>query len=187
MLHFDQLGICALFGVLIPQALPNAHSLAAHIVFIKTCRRFTSQSALIKQPKQNLISLVIVVIRPHGRFGGLGDFYAQINRGFIVQLKWAQWHTHQFGGIFNQGGFNAFFHHAYAFVDVGDDAAIRIKKPCIVDNDGRFADLANIIQSLGHRPISGVFVFDDLYQTHFIDWAEKVNSDKLLRPCAGLG
>ena len=170
---------------MIAQALPEALPLAFGIILIKSGRRLAPKAALLKQPKQDLIGLCIVVICAHGGFGGLGDLDPEIDRGLIIQLQRAKGHSHQLGGILDQGRLNPFLHHAQPFVDIGDDAAVGVKEPSVIHHNRRFANLPRKVQGFRHRSVAGFCAFDNFHQRHFLNRAEKVDANKLVGPRAG--
>ncbi len=96
-------------------------------------------------------------------------------------MQRTQRHPDQLGGVFDQRGFHAFLHHADAFVDVGNDAAVGIEEPLVVHDNRGLADLAHVVQRFGHGHIAGLLALDDLDQQHLVDGREEVDADELLR------
>ena len=88
--------------------------------------------------------------------------------------------------MFDQRRFHPLGHHADALVDIGDDAAVGVEEPGVVDDDRRLPDLADEIQRLGHREGAGFLPLDDLDQHHLVDGGKEVDADELLRPFRGL-
>jgi hypothetical protein len=106
----------------------------------------------------------------------------QIDRGFINQLQRPHRHAHQTRSVFDQGRFHPFGHHADAFVDIGNDAAVGVKEPRIVHDDGGFAQSAHEIQRLGHGAVAGFGPPDHFHQRHLVDRREEMHPDHLFRP-----
>mgnify|MGYP000445190007 CR=1 FL=1 len=68
------------------------------------------------------------------------------------------------------------------FVAIGNDAAVAVEEPRIVDHDWRLADLAHIIQRFGDRTRTGLLALDDLNQQHLFNGAEEMDADELFWP-----
>ena len=82
---------------------------------------------------------------------------------------------------------DAFTGHHHTFVDVGDDAAVGVEEPFVIDDDRGLADLAHVVERLGHRAVAGFLAFDDLDKRHLLDGREEVDADELIRTHRGLG
>jgi hypothetical protein len=65
-----------------------------------------------------------------------------------------------------------------AFGDVGHDDARGVEAARIVDHDGDFADLADVVEGPGERRRRGVAAEDDLDQLHLVDGREEVDADE---------
>ena len=95
--------------------------------------------------------------------------------------------TQKLRRVVDQGRGDAFANHAQPFVDIGDNAAVGVEEPRIVDHDGGLLVLAYIVQRLGHRAVAGLLALDDFNQQHLFHRRKEVNADKLFRPDRRLG
>ena len=161
-MHGPEIGLVLGHRVAGLQALPQPFALARRVIGVKACVGLFAQTPFSGHPEQHLIHRAIGIGVAHRGAGGLGDFHTEIDRGFIDQLQRPQGHAHQFRRVFHQRRFHPFGHHADAFVDVGNDTAVGVEEPRIVHHDGRLADLAHVIQRLGHRDIARGLAADDL-------------------------
>ena len=186
VLHVDQVGLVVGLGVLRLDHVGQTLPLACGIVIIEPGLGLAAQTPLRFHPEDHLVHSTIGIGIAQCRTGRASDLRAQINRGFIDQLKRAERHADHLGGVFDQGRGDTLFHHPDAFVDVRNDAAVGVEKTCVVDHDGRLFDLTHKVERLGHGAIPGFLAFDDLDQHHLFDRRKEVDADELLRPRAGL-
>ena len=68
------------------EPVPQPFPLARRVIGVKARVGLFAQTSLIRHPEQHLIHRAIRIGIAHRGAGGLGDFHAQINRGFIDQL-----------------------------------------------------------------------------------------------------
>jgi hypothetical protein len=112
---------------------------------------------------------------------GPGDLHAEIDRGLVDELQRPEREAELAGGVLDQRRRHALGHHAHALVDVGNDAAVGVEEPGVVDDDRRLADLAHEVERLGDGAVAGLAAADDLDQHHLVDRREEVDADEPLR------
>ena len=131
--------------ILCAQPLPIAKAFALRVIAEEAGLCLAAQATFRFHPEKHVINGRIGIGFAHSGFRGTGNFSTQINRGFIHQLQGANRKAQHARGIIHHRRRDTFGHQANAFIDIGDDAAIGVKKPRIVYNDGRFANLPHVI------------------------------------------
>ncbi len=169
MLHVNQARLFVGHWELVTQTAPNPDALTLFVVLIVTRICLATHAALIKEVEQNVVCGTRIIGITQRLFRGFGDLHAKVDRGFIVQLKWANREAKLTRGIVHECGFNTFANHADTLVDVGNDASVRVEEARVIHNDGRLADLAHIVERFGHRAVARFGTFDDFHQPHFLN------------------
>ena len=187
VLHIAQVWLFVGQRELVVHPLPIALTLALFVIVKKARVRLAAQTTQIFHPEDQIIRLAGRIGIAHGRLGRACNLGPQIDRGLIGQLHRPHREAQQLCRVIYQLRCCPFGDHPGAFVGIGDDAAVGIEEPRIVDHDGRFADLAHIIERFGNRTVACFGALDDLDQRHFFDRREEVDADELIRTAGRFG
>ena len=107
---------------------------------------------------------------------------AQFDGDFVRHSKRTHRHASVPRNVFDERRLHALSQHVDAFATEYTKYATGVETTTIVDHDGCFANLLNVIQRLGGCDIRGFLAENDFNQRHFVDRREKVNANKLLGP-----
>jgi hypothetical protein len=150
MLHFRQIRADPRRAGIAPRARPVALPLALFVIVEEAGLGLAAQPALAFHPEDDLVHGAVGIGIAHRRLRGARDLGAEVDGGFIHQLQRPHGEAQLPRGIVDERGRHALGHHADALVDVGDDAAVAVEEPRVIHHDGRLADLADVIERLGH-------------------------------------
>ena len=115
------------------------------------------------------------------------DLLAEIDGGFVIERQRSDGHARHLGGIFDHHRRHAFGQHVVGFRHILQHTAIDVETACVLDDDGRLLDGADIIECHRQGLVGCLLADNDFHQHHLVDGREEVDADEVFRAHRVLG
>ena len=126
----------------------------------------------------HVVAGVFWIVLAERLFRRAHDLFGEVHSGLVAKLDRAEREAELFSRVLDQRRFDTFGDHPVGFAAIGDDAAVGVEEPGVVDDDRGLLDLTHEIERLGDRLRPGVLALDDLDQHHLVDGREEMDADE---------